>query len=565
MRGTDVRNRMTIALLALVFVLGTAVAALAKPGDPAPRWDDVQEKFVEVPPGPEGMALLYKMLKARDAGVRERAAWALGDAGVPASFKQLVDTIEADTDAFVRAESARSLGRLKARDAVWTLIAKLSDGDGAVRMDAAWALGEIGDQRAVPKLGYLATSDPDFQVACEAATALGKIGNTAAAKYVLEALERKSPVLRLASLRALGGFKKDKAQVMGALKTNLKSASIAERAASAVSLTSIDAKEAAPEIAALIEDPHPTVRREAVRALGLLTGDKYKTLIVGRTHDKDPMVRREAAVQIGEQKILSADVDLFRLFADPHLYVRDASLKSFVSFKNASIVRLAGQGLVHKNAYTREYSSHALGLLKTNAHIQAQIKLLKDKVGPVRRITAWALGEIGDPVACPALLDCAKLYVQDWEASVNAIVSMGQMKYQPCAPWLRTVIPQKFKINYEVRKAGTWTVGELKDKDSIGILISRLSDINPMTGEGLSLRFEAAIALGKIGETRAVGSLTTFMKREEEPNSMKKACKWALENILKREVDFEIKEYPPSEKFYFINPIKKPKPKETEE
>ncbi len=49
----------------------------------------------------------------------------------------------------------RSLGRLKDPTAVDPLIETLWDDDSRVRLKAAWALGQIGDMRAIPPLRRL--------------------------------------------------------------------------------------------------------------------------------------------------------------------------------------------------------------------------------------------------------------------------------------------------------------------------------------------------------------------------------------------------------------------------
>ena len=71
-----------------------------------------------------------------------------------------------------------------------------------VRVDAAIALGEIGDVRAVgPLIEILA--DPDYRVRREAARGLGKIGDPCAAEPLIKALSDKERQVREAALEAL--------------------------------------------------------------------------------------------------------------------------------------------------------------------------------------------------------------------------------------------------------------------------------------------------------------------------------------------------------------------------
>ena len=56
------------------------------------------------------------------------------------------------------------------------MIEVLGDEDWHVREMAAWALGEIGDDRAVDPLSYLSVNDTDSDVRNEAKKALINLG-----------------------------------------------------------------------------------------------------------------------------------------------------------------------------------------------------------------------------------------------------------------------------------------------------------------------------------------------------------------------------------------------------
>lgn len=94
-----------------------------------------------------------------------------------------------------RAVAAAAFLRLKA--AVDALVLGLNS------PDAAWALGEIRDRRAVAPLVAALKSD-NGGLAGDAAEALGKIGDPAARPALLEALDRSNVYARAEILRALG-------------------------------------------------------------------------------------------------------------------------------------------------------------------------------------------------------------------------------------------------------------------------------------------------------------------------------------------------------------------------
>ena len=77
------------------------------------------------------------------------------------------------------------------------LIKELQDEDSGVRVNAAWALGEIGAVDAVPAL-IQALQDPNVQVRGNAIYALGEIGESAkdAIPALIQALKDQNKIVR---------------------------------------------------------------------------------------------------------------------------------------------------------------------------------------------------------------------------------------------------------------------------------------------------------------------------------------------------------------------------------
>ncbi len=130
--------------------------------------------------------------------------------------------------------------------AVESLIEALSVGDGETRMKAAWALGEIGDRRALEPLAA-ALGDTEARVREKAALALGKIGEAEAVEALLGHLDDPDEAVREAVSRSLQelGWRPEEA--------------VAAVAAAAVS--------AAEEAAAVYEMEEVAVTAEEVEAL----------------------------------------------------------------------------------------------------------------------------------------------------------------------------------------------------------------------------------------------------------------------------------------------------------
>ena len=135
---------------------------------------------------------------------RENAVWALGALG----DRKAVPVVSAalrDTEAAVRRRGAWALGALDASEAVTALVGALADEDTGVRRQAAWALGAIGDRAAVDGL-LKALTDASPEVREQAAWALGAIGDSKATSGLTKALKDTDARVRRQAAWALGAI-----------------------------------------------------------------------------------------------------------------------------------------------------------------------------------------------------------------------------------------------------------------------------------------------------------------------------------------------------------------------
>ncbi|HMF12504.1 MAG TPA: HEAT repeat domain-containing protein, partial [Gemmataceae bacterium] len=137
--------------------------------------------------------------KEREAEVRDAAAYALGELGLSlrkyrresdtawtASSGALLQAVGHDKDARVRRSAAYGIGGFgkTAAAARNSLRTALQDEAPSVRQNAAWALGQLGNEEAAETLRALsqAFTDADAQVRRDAAAAVGEIGRLRGAK-----------------------------------------------------------------------------------------------------------------------------------------------------------------------------------------------------------------------------------------------------------------------------------------------------------------------------------------------------------------------------------------------
>ncbi|WP_225322852.1 HEAT repeat domain-containing protein [Synechococcus sp. RSCCF101] len=171
---------------------------------------------------------LARLRQTEDTSAQYYAAWWVGRMRsrhpevIPLLIRALAQRQPRQPDSGVEANAvarnaARSLGKLRAAQAVPELLQVLEDPDYGLREAAARALGDIGDARALPGLcrrleggvtgaGAPAAGTPFLQEPCEALLeALGDIG--VADQAVLDAVQpfekHERPIIRSAAWRAL--------------------------------------------------------------------------------------------------------------------------------------------------------------------------------------------------------------------------------------------------------------------------------------------------------------------------------------------------------------------------
>jgi len=118
---------------------------------------------------------LVKTLASTGPTARRNAAWALGTLDDQRAVPPLIASLR-DADQTVREQTSWALGALDDSRAVQPLIGALRDASPAVRRQAAWALGAIDDLAAVDAL-VTALKDSDARVREQAAWAIGAIAD----------------------------------------------------------------------------------------------------------------------------------------------------------------------------------------------------------------------------------------------------------------------------------------------------------------------------------------------------------------------------------------------------
>lgn len=147
-------------------------------------------------------------------------------------------------------------------DAIANLIADLCGSDEALRTQASFALGVLGEPAVAPLVQLL--ESPHSEIRKRAAWVLGVIG-APALPALLRLAEGESPQLRIEAIRVLGVV--GEARALNQLLAGLTDADVRVAARSARALGKIGDPRAYHPLVTALQHPSPDVRYEACRAL----------------------------------------------------------------------------------------------------------------------------------------------------------------------------------------------------------------------------------------------------------------------------------------------------------
>ena len=429
---------------------------------------------------------LAVMLGDPQRQIRRAAAVSLQNLGV--TYNELLEGHLAalgSEDPDARSEAARALGELGDRRAVEPLSGILSDVSQDVRRTAAEALGEIGDNRAIKQLLGMFT-DQSGDVRKAAHEALRKLGVThdELLEGHLTALGSADPGARSEAARALGELGDNRAikQLLGMFTDQ--SGDVRAAAHEALRKLGVTYNELLEGHLAALGSEDPDARSEAARALGELGDRRAVEPLSGILSDVSQDVRRTAAEALGEIGDNRAIKQLLGMFTDQSGDVRKAAHEALRKLGVTHDELLEGHlaALGSEDPDVRSEAARALGELGDRRAVEPLFELLFDATHEVRRSVAGSLQKFG--------IDRRQLV----DVYIKALShrSTGGLN------------------------AAAEALGELGDSRAVEPLCALLN-----SGDAEVFCYTAiANALGELGDARAIKPLKRFISRlsDEERN-----------------------------------------------
>ncbi len=276
-----------------------------------------------------------------------------------------------------------------------TLSLWLGDDDQAIRSFAAVLIGISGDKALAPQLATLIkerkAGDDEMMVydRGRAAFALGLLGATEYTPLLVAQLESINQYDRSGAMSALArfnateyapriakllnrqelGYHDDTAPIHFLVETGtannykpellqtMLTSLVGEKSETAMyALVSLDAKEAAPAIAKLLDDRFR--KEDAAKALALLNATQYSNRVAALLKDESGLVRAAAALSLGVMKSSKHAKQVAELLSDTQGYVRDYA---------AAALLLMGATKYYKEAYLLMAEAHSKGAYLTDS------------------------------------------------------------------------------------------------------------------------------------------------------------------------------------------------------
>ena len=327
----------------------------------------IAQGAVAVPP-------VVDILRSPREGDRERAARVLSRIGAP-SVDSLIGVLqEKGTEPEMRASAAYALGVIGDKRAISSLTLLLRDERYFVRQQAARALSQMGEA-ALDQLFEMADSSTAStrEVAIEA---LGSSGSsTRAIDRVVGALADSNPNVRAAAVRALGESGSERA--VAPLLTLMRDESSTMRSQASVSLARLGPV-ALPKLVAALRDSRPSTRQLAAEALGDIGSREAVAPLVRLIETDTSGARLEAIAALGKIGDPSALDPILSIHRGGSVAVRKKTIVALAQFRDRRALDALTLALADQNEEVRQSAAAGLGEVG-DGRVVAQLERLADK------------------------------------------------------------------------------------------------------------------------------------------------------------------------------------------
>ncbi len=488
---------------------------------------------------PRTVDLLKAQLALEEGLHRAQYIMEIGQCKLPSGLDAIKNAM-ADSDPHMRAQGLRSAGTIGDKSLQGDVEKLLGDPDAEVRREAVIAACTIDGAHATDSVAVLKGLDDADPTVVIAALQYAKTAGEADA--IAARTMKMQGIVQLEAINALGRLHaaKHADMVAGFLNQD-----IAQKISALDSLRLMQARQHAAAVIALQGDKHPSVRRQAVTAMGALSDvPTQQQRALAMMLDNDPSVRTAAATILSDHPIMAAIPLLKKSLYDSYLPLHDAARPGLArpispEMRQAEI-ELAAPMLDDPDPRRREDASYILGEVRSDARLERHLELTRFPTAftPGKPMAAidWgvvtqachSLGRIANPKAGPEMYAIAKLapatmdeikfathVIPPMQTIKEAFVAAGQMGYTPVlSESKRLMAGPAQEQDGNMRASAIWALAYLTDK-SDAATNQALAKVLGNQMETLG-KFEASKALAWRGYKPALPALKTVSTKDPD-------------------------------------------------
>lgn len=295
------------------------------------------------------------------------------------------------------------------------------------------------------------------------------------------------------------------------------------------------------------------IQNGAASALGLIGDPSAVEPLTKLLKSNNSSTRYWSAISLGQIKDARATDPLIQALGDGNSSVREGAGWAIQSIEGQVSIDIFIENLKNKNGSIRRGAATALGMADDKRAVEPLIQSLQDDDGLVRAESATSLGKINDASAVEPLIQALK--DEDWQVQANAgraLVKIGEVSTD-------SLIKALDNDNNSIKRGAALALGGIRDPRAVEPLIASFQksdhDVRLAIGNALAsinqtcavepflqilqdenagdeMRSDSAMALGKMGDERAIEPLLQAMN-EKESSELKLCAAKALKAISK--------------------------------
>ena len=460
------------------------------------------------------------------------------------------------TDARLRGEGAKSLGKIGDPEAVEPLIAALLKEKQDEQMPLA--LAEIGDPSALPPL-LAAFKEADREVRPNIALALGAFNDRQSVAALIEALGDLDPNVRFNSITSLGRLKDSSAvsNLLGCLGESNEW----------IFLNVVDAlarmgahRATNPLVAFYLKERNERKRSALITALGSIGDLTAVPTLTKALRDTDDRVKANAIESLARlglppEKALGMIQPFLK---HPNNRVRGNAMIAAAGFGNVDLTPTMRSMLDDPDKWIRATLGYVLSVIEYSQALEIIIELLKDEDADVRKNAALALSNRAREAQTELLVRMLADPVPF--VRLQAVITLGRLKIVSAVPWLVKML--KTDRNFKIRSAVITSLGHIGDRSGVATLQNALRDrdsrvranavesIEEILGEaGVNVikpllkdsdnrtRSNAAKALFRLGDVEVLQELEKMLAGKDTATRISSAYALTQIGLALREID----------------------------